>query len=85
MGTVFSKTELVRRSISLPQELAGRIDEIAATRRVSANRAMIDLFLRDAIAAYEERRRGISRVSGRFQKSTDPSERKSSARELCPR
>ena len=73
METALAKTELIRRSISLPQEIAERVDEIAATRHVSANRAMIDL-LRDAIAAYDQRKKVFLDLADRFQKSTDPSE-----------
>ncbi len=42
-------------SISLPAEIAEKLDGIAAARHVSANRAIIDL-LADAITAYEQRR-----------------------------
>lgn len=73
METAHAKTELIRRSISLPQQIAERVDDIAATRHVSANRAMIDL-LRDAIAAYDQRKRVFLELADRFQKSTDPSE-----------
>jgi metal-responsive CopG/Arc/MetJ family transcriptional regulator len=73
METALAKTELIRRSISLPHEIAERVDEIAATRHVSANRAMIDL-LRDAIAAYDQRKKAFLELADRFQKSTDASE-----------
>jgi len=73
IDAALAKTELIRRSISLPPEIAARVDEIAATRHVSANRAMIDL-LRDAIAAYDQRRKAFLELADRFQKSTDPSE-----------
>jgi hypothetical protein len=82
MKTVLEKAELIRRSISLPPEIAERIDDIAATRHVSANRAMIDL-LRDAIAAYDQRKKAFLDLADRFQKSTDPSETEKLREELA--
>ncbi len=65
--------EAIRRSISLPAEMAEKLDSIAAARHVSANRAIIDL-LADAITAYEQRRTVFLELADRFQKSTDPVE-----------
>jgi metal-responsive CopG/Arc/MetJ family transcriptional regulator len=63
----------VRRSVSLPAEIAEKLDGIAAARHVSANRAIVDL-LADAITAYEQRRAIFPELADRFQKSTDPAE-----------
>jgi hypothetical protein len=73
MSTTLIGAEAVRRSISLPAEMAEKLDSIAAARHVSANRAIIDL-LSDAIAAYEQRRTIFLDLADRFQKSTDPAE-----------
>jgi metal-responsive CopG/Arc/MetJ family transcriptional regulator len=73
MGTTFLGTESIRRSISLPSEIAEKVDSIAAARRVSSNRAIIDL-LTEAITAYEQRRETFLELADRFQKSTDPAE-----------
>jgi metal-responsive CopG/Arc/MetJ family transcriptional regulator len=64
---------VIRRSISLPAEIAGKLDSVAAARHVSANRAIVDL-LADAITAYERRRTIFLELADRFQKSTDPAE-----------
>jgi hypothetical protein len=64
---------VIRRSITIPAEMAEKIDAIAASRHVSSNRAIIDL-LNEAIAAYEQRRRTFFELADRFQKSTDPAE-----------
>ncbi len=82
MATALAKTELIRRSISIPRDIAERVDEIAAARHVSANRAMIDL-LQDAIAAYDQRKKAFLDLADRFQKSTDPSETKKLREELA--
>ena len=73
MGTALVETQAIRRSISLPAEMAEKIDAIAASRHVTGNRAIIDL-LADAITAYEQRRTAFLEIADRFQKSTDPTE-----------
>lgn len=83
MAAVLAPPEAsVRRSISIPGELYGKIDEVAANRRVSVNRAVLDL-LRDAIEAYEQRRRSFMDLADRFQKSTDPAESEALKNELA--
>ena len=82
MGNVLAATEAIRRSISLPAEVAEKIDAIAASRHVSANRAIVDL-LADAISAYEQRRAAFFELADRFQKSTDPIETERLREELA--
>jgi hypothetical protein len=59
--------------IPVPTDLAAQIDSIAVARHVSRDRALADL-LRDAIAAYEDRRATFLELADRFQHSTDPAE-----------
>ena len=66
-------TEATRRSLTIPSQLAGKIDEIAAHRHVTANRVIIDL-IGDGIGVYESRRTAFLELTERFQKSTDPDE-----------
>ena len=73
MSATLIGAEAIRRSISLPAEMAEKVDSIAAARRVSANRAIVDL-LADAITAYQRRRTLFLELADRFQKSTDPVE-----------
>jgi len=75
MGTGIPVTAdaVIRRSISIPAEVAEKVDAIAASRHVSGNRAIIDL-LNEAITAYEQRRRTFFELADRFQRSTDPAE-----------
>ena len=82
MGTTVLDTEAIRRSISLPVEIAEKIDAIAAARHVSGNRAIVDL-LSDAITAYEQRRTAFLELADRFQKSTDPAETERLREELA--
>ena len=73
MGSTVTALDVIRRSISLPSAMSERIDAIAASRHVSANRAIVDL-LDDAITAYNQRRTAFLELADRFQKSTDPAE-----------
>ena len=82
MGTSLVESGAFRRSISLPAEMAEKIDAIAASRHVSGNRAIIDL-LSDAIAAYEQRRTAFLELADRFQKSTDSAETERLREELA--
>jgi hypothetical protein len=82
MDTTLEATEIIRRSVSLPSEIAGKIDAIAASRRVSVNRAIVDL-LADAMAAYEQRRTAFLELADRFQKSKSPAESKRLREELA--
>ena len=82
MGATILREEAIRRSVSLPAELAEKIDAIAASRHVTGNRAIVDL-LADAIAAYEQRRTAFLELADRFQKSTDPAETKRLRKELA--
>jgi len=82
MGDVLAEAEVIRRSISLPAEIAQKIDAIATSRHVSANRAIVDL-LADAITAYEQRRAAFFELADRFQKSTDPTQTERLREELA--
>jgi hypothetical protein len=62
--------------------MAEKIDTIAESRHVTANRAIVDL-LADAITAYEQRRTAFLELADRFQKSTDPAETKRLRKELA--
>jgi hypothetical protein len=81
-ATAFLEPQAVRRSISLPAGMAAKIDAIAATRHVSANRAIVDL-LGDAITAYDQRRAVFSELADRFRNSTDPAETERLGEELA--
>jgi metal-responsive CopG/Arc/MetJ family transcriptional regulator len=82
MDTIVNGAEAIRRSVSLPAEIAEKIDAIAASRRVSGNRAIVDL-LADAIDAYEKRRAAFLELADRFQKSTNATETERLREELA--
>jgi hypothetical protein len=82
MAAAVTGTEAIRQSISLSAGMAEKIDLIAESRRVSANRAIVDL-LNDAIVAYEQRRGEFLDLADRFQRSKDPAETKRLREELA--
>jgi hypothetical protein len=82
MSATLVGTDAIRRSISLPVEVAEKIDAIAASRHVSGNRAIVDL-LADAITAYERRRTAFLELADRFQRSKDPAETERLREELA--
>jgi metal-responsive CopG/Arc/MetJ family transcriptional regulator len=68
-------SDVIRRSLSIPTEMAEKVDAIAAARHVSASRAIVDL-LADGIEAHEQRRKAFLELADRFQKSKNPAETK---------
>ena len=54
-------------------ELAEKIDAVAESRHVTANRAIVDL-LADSITAYETRREAFLQLARPLQESTDATE-----------
>ena len=71
MATTISRVETV--DITVPADIAEKIDAIALARHVSRDRAMADL-LREAVTAYERRREVFLNLAARFQNFTDPAE-----------
>ena len=53
MSVTSVESEIIRRSISLPPEMAEKIDNIAVSRHVSGNRAIVDLLV-DAFIQTEQ-------------------------------
>ena len=82
MASTLAGADIIRRSVSLPAELAEKIDAIAASRHVSGNRAIVDLLV-DAILAYERRRTAFLELADRFQRSKDPAETERLREELA--
>jgi hypothetical protein len=82
MRSTTSPESVVRRSVSLPHEIAGEVNNIADARRVSQNRALVDL-ISDGIVAYKQRRAEFLALADCFQRSTDPAESERLREELA--
>jgi hypothetical protein len=63
----------VRRSLTLPVEIAKQVQYIARRRRLSDNRVLIDL-IEDGIAAAKKREQEFFRLAEQFRSAQDPDE-----------
>jgi len=82
MRSTVSAESAVRRSVSLPPEVADEVNSIANARRVSQNRALVDL-ISDGIVAYKQRRSEFFALADRFQRSRDSAETERLREELA--
>jgi hypothetical protein len=63
----------VRRSLSLPLEVAKQVDHIAKRRKLSDNRVLVSL-IEEGIAAAKQREQEFFRLAERFRAARDPEE-----------
>ena len=63
----------VRQSVSLPAVVVKRVRVIAKTRKVSANRVLVDLIETGLQAKASERERFLA-IARRYKESSDPNE-----------
>jgi hypothetical protein len=74
----------VRQSVSLPSAVAKRVRAIAKTRKVSANRVLVDL-IETGLQAKESERERFLVLARRFKESSDPGESERLRDELARR
>ena len=72
----------VRRSVSLPPQIANRVKALARSRKASANRVLEDL-IKSGLEAAENERRRFFNLTDRLIASTDPTERQRLKEELA--
>jgi hypothetical protein len=68
-------TKQVRRSVTLPAQIAQQVDRLAKRRRLSDNRVLVDL-IEQGIEASKQKERAFFELAERFRSSKDPSEAK---------
>ena len=68
-----SKT--VRQSVSLPVNVAAQVRTLAKTRRLSANRTLVEL-IENGIEAEKRKQKEFFELAGRFRSANDPEEAK---------
>jgi len=76
-----STTKQVRRSVSLPAQIAQQVDRLAKRRRLSDNRVLVEL-IEQGIEAAKQKEQAFFELAGRFRSSKDPSEVKKLGDEL---
>lgn len=68
-----SANKTVRRSLTLPHEIAKQVESIAKRRRLSDNRVLVSL-IEDGIAVAKQREKEFFRLAERFRAAQDPDE-----------
>lgn len=63
----------VRRSVSLPAQIAKQVEGIAKRRRLSDNRVLVEL-IEEGIAAAKQREEDFFQLAEKFRKAQDPEE-----------
>jgi hypothetical protein len=74
-------TKQVRRSLTLPVQVAKQVDRIAKRRRLSDNRVLVEL-IELGIEARERKEKVFFELAERFRASKDPEEIKKLGDEL---
>jgi metal-responsive CopG/Arc/MetJ family transcriptional regulator len=63
----------VRRSVSLPAQVAKQVEGIAKRRRLSDNRVLVEL-IEEGIAAAKQREQNFFQLAEKFRSAQDPEE-----------
>jgi len=63
----------IRQSISLPAAIAARVRSMAQTRRLSANRMLVEL-IEDGMEAQTRKQQQFFELAERFRSASDPEE-----------
>ena len=74
-GVMRTGKKAVRQSVSLPANVAAQVRSLAKTRRVSANRMLVEL-IENGMEAEKRKQREFFDLAERFRSATDPKEAK---------
>lgn len=80
-GVMRAANKTVRQSVSLPARVASQVRSMAKTRRLSANRMLIEL-IENGIEAEKRKQQEFFELAERFRSTSDPSEAKRLGDEL---
>ena len=72
-GDVRTLNKPVRQSISLPAKVAAQVRNMAKTRRVSANRMLLEL-IENGIESEKQKQQEFFDLAERFRRAADPQE-----------
>lgn len=75
------KTKRVRRSVTLPREVAIQVDALAKRRRLSDNRVLVEL-IEHGIEAQKQREADFFKLAERFRAASEPEQVKRLGDEL---
>jgi predicted transcriptional regulator len=71
----------VRRSVTLPDQVARQVERIAKRRRLSDNRVLVEL-IEEGIEARRQKEKAFFDLAGKFRASDDPAQVKRLGDEL---
>jgi hypothetical protein len=71
----------IRRSVTLPTQIAQQVDRLARRRRLSDNRVLVEL-IEQGIAAEKQKEQAFFELAERFRSSKNPEEAKQLGDEL---
>jgi len=74
-GVMRTGKKAVRQSVSLPSSVAAQVRSLAKTRRLSANRMLVEL-IENGMEAEKRKQREFFDLAERFRSATDPEEAK---------
>ena len=72
-GVMRAANKAVRQSVSLPASLASQVHTMAKTRRLSANRMLVEL-IENGIEAEKQKQQEFFDLAERFRSATNPKE-----------
>ncbi|MBZ5620280.1 MAG: hypothetical protein LAQ69_16360 [Acidobacteriia bacterium] len=72
-GVMRTTRKAVRQSVSLPVSVAAQVRNMARSRRLSANRMLVEL-IENGIQAEAEKQKEFFDLAERFRNATDPEE-----------
>ena len=72
-GVVAVSKKVVRQSVSLPADIARRVQRLAKGRRLSSNRMLVEL-VEDGLAAQERKQQEFFALAEKFRSATDQKE-----------
>ena len=73
MPTAKRTGKQVRRSVTLPREIAKQVETMSKQRRLSDNRVLVEL-IEQGIQAQKEKEKAFFELAKRFRESSDPKE-----------
>src|ERR1019366_3795253 len=80
-GVMGTGNKTIRQSVSLPAGVAAQVRSMARTRRLSANRMLVEL-IEDGMEAQKRKQEQFFELAERFRGATDPEEAKRLGDEL---
>src|SRR5713101_3142260 len=72
-GVMRTQNKAVRQSVSLPAKVAAQVRTMARTRRLSANRMLVEL-IENGIEAEKQKQQEFFELAELFRSATDPEE-----------